>query len=95
MDGESYFVKDVPRHYPSSIRRVPVPKREGGAIQGLREPDALDQSRFLASLGMTILRLGHLEEPETKMDFGIIMWTPLLPSTSSVMWRSAATLASM
>src|SRR5580658_5060550 len=32
---------------------------------------------------------------ETKIDFGIIMWTPLLPSTSSVMWRSAATLASM
>ena len=30
----------------------------------------------------------------TKMLFGIIMCTPLLPSTSSVMCRSAATLAS-
>ena len=64
-------------------------------IRGLRGPDVLDQSRFLASLGMTILRFGHLEESETKMDLGSIMWTPLLPSTSSVMWRSAETLASM
>src|SRR5258707_11181652 len=31
----------------------------------------------------------------TKMDLGSVMWTPLLPSTSSVMWRSAATLESM
>jgi hypothetical protein len=39
---------------------------------------------------ITFYRVG-----ETKMDFGIIMCTPLLPSTSSVMCRSAATLASM
>jgi hypothetical protein len=36
----------------------------------------------------------HFAGP-TKMDLGSIMWTPLLPSTSSVMWRSAATLESM
>jgi bifunctional non-homologous end joining protein LigD len=32
VDGERYFVKDVPRHYPTWIRRVAVPKREGGTI---------------------------------------------------------------
>jgi hypothetical protein len=31
----------------------------------------------------------------TKIAFAIIICTPSLPSTSSVMWRSAATLASM
>ena len=37
--------------------------------------------------------LGHFAF--VKIDFEIIMWTPLLPSTTCVMWRSAATLASM
>jgi len=32
-DGESYFVKNVPRHFPSWIATVEVPKREGGAIR--------------------------------------------------------------
>src|SRR5450631_598861 len=37
----------------------------------------------------------HFVDAPAKMFFGIIMWTPLLPSTSSVMCRSAATLESM
>lgn len=37
----------------------------------------------------------HFAVPETKIALGIIMCTPLLPSTSSVMCKSAATLASM
>ena len=39
--------------------------------------------------------VGHFAGAGTKMVFGIIMCTPLLPSTSSVMLRSAATLHSM
>jgi hypothetical protein len=35
---------------------------------------------------------GHFAGAGTKIAFGIIMCTPLLPSTSSVMLRSAATL---
>jgi len=38
---------------------------------------------------------GRLFSAPTKIALGSIMWTPLLPSTSCVMWRSAATLASM
>jgi hypothetical protein len=37
----------------------------------------------------------HFDEVGTKIAFGIIMWTPLLPSTSSVMLRSAETLDNM
>src|SRR5690242_12400458 len=37
----------------------------------------------------------HLLAPAMKMDLGMDMWTPLLPSTSSVMLRSAATLESI
>ncbi len=53
------------------------------------------KSRFLATLGMTNVVVGHFADPETKMDLEIIMWTPLFPSTSSVMCKSAATLESM
>jgi hypothetical protein len=66
---------------------------ESGPIRELRGSDALDQSSFLASLGMT--GYVHLAAPETNKDLGSIMCTPLLPSTSSVMCRSAATLESM
>lgn len=38
---------------------------------------------------------GYFAGAGTKITFGIIMCTPLLPSTSSVMLRSAATLDSM
>ena len=37
----------------------------------------------------------HFDDAGAKITFGIIMWTPLLPSTSSVMLRSAETLDSM
>jgi hypothetical protein len=47
-------------------------------------------AKLMEKFFMPFYRVG-----ETKIDFGIIMWTPLLPSTSSVMWRSAATLESM
>jgi hypothetical protein len=39
-------------------------------------------------------RLAHGQTAGQKIDFAIIMWTPTLPSTSSVMRRSAAMLAS-
>jgi hypothetical protein len=47
-------------------------------------------AKIMEKFLITFYRVG-----ETKIDFGIIIWTPLLPSTSSVMWRSAATLESM
>jgi len=57
-----------------------------GSVRGLRGP----HTKIDLECGRV-----HFTAPETKMDLGSIMWTPLLPSTSSVMWRSAATLASM
>ncbi len=57
-----------------------------GLVRGLREPHMkIDQHSGRV----------HFAAPGTKMDLGSIMWTPLLPSTSSVIWRSAATLESM
>jgi hypothetical protein len=48
----------------------------------------------IASLGTRIPVRVHFAGP-AKIDLGMDMWTPLLPSTSSVMLRSAATLESM
>ena len=78
------------------------PYKAGGNGKEKASQDAATEERSFATLRMTRQwhasnegEMDHLADPETKMDLGIIMWTPLFPSTSSVMCKSAATLESM
>jgi bifunctional non-homologous end joining protein LigD len=40
IEGNGFFVKDVPRHFPDWITTVAVPKREGGTIHQVLAHDA-------------------------------------------------------
>jgi bifunctional non-homologous end joining protein LigD len=40
VEGDGYFVKDAPRHFPDWIATVAVPKREGGTIHHVLADDA-------------------------------------------------------
>jgi bifunctional non-homologous end joining protein LigD len=40
VQGDGFFVKDAPRHFPDWVRTVPVPKREGGTIHHVVADDA-------------------------------------------------------
>ena len=40
VDGESYFVKNVPAYFPPWIARTAVPRREGGSIRQALANDA-------------------------------------------------------
>jgi len=40
VDGDGFFVKNAPRHFPDWIATVAVPKREGGTIQQVLAGDA-------------------------------------------------------
>jgi bifunctional non-homologous end joining protein LigD len=40
VEGDGYFVKDAPGHFPDWIATVPVPKREGGTIHQVVANDA-------------------------------------------------------
>ena len=40
VEGDGYFVKDAPAHFPDWIATVPVPKREGGTIRHVLARDA-------------------------------------------------------
>lgn len=63
-----------------------------------KSSDNQDENGFYET-GSLLSRIKHLFHcvfaPPTKTALGNIMRTPLLPSTSCVMWRSAATLASI
>jgi hypothetical protein len=67
----------------------------GLAAREIRHRRAMSQ-KYLASEPLE----GHLPDVAVpifagKIDFKIMPWTPFLPSTSCVMWKSAATLVSM
>ena len=40
IDGEGYFVKNAPRHFPAWIATAEVPKREGGTVRHVLAGDA-------------------------------------------------------
>jgi len=68
VDGDGYFVKDAPRHFPGWIATAAVPKREGGTI---RQVLANDTATLVYLAGQNMLtphiwtsRADRLERPD-------------------------------
>lgn len=56
ITGQGFFQKNTPDHYPDWIRRITVPKREGGTVDHVIV-DSADVLVYLANLGVTTVHL--------------------------------------
>jgi bifunctional non-homologous end joining protein LigD len=68
IDGDGFFVKDAPRHFPDWIATAAVPKREGGTIHHVLADDAATLA-YLAGQNMITphvwtSRADRLEQPD-------------------------------
>jgi bifunctional non-homologous end joining protein LigD len=68
VEGDGYFVKDAPAHFPDWIATAPVPKREGGTI---RHVIARDAATLVYLAGQNVItphvwtsRADRLERPD-------------------------------
>jgi len=68
VEGDGYFAKNEPRHFPSWIRTVRVPKREGGTITQVLANDAATlvylAGQNAVALHVWTARADRLERPD-------------------------------
>lgn len=68
VEGDGFFVKDAPRHFPDWITTVDVPKREGGTIHQVVAGDAATLAYLAGQNTITLhvwtSRADRLERPD-------------------------------
>ena len=68
VEGDGYFVKDAPRHFPGWIKTVAVTKREGGTIDQVLADDAATLAYLAGQNAITLhvwtSRADRLEHPD-------------------------------